>query len=305
MSTARHILISRLTSFREAAKDPALQNGPLTDTVKNEIARFLRNGLQIMIFCTLEDFLRARAIELFSTPDFTRVKFQDLPVALQKTLTMEALEAILHRGKIDSSISDPVIFCVDEIKMVGSSTAQAMPYSTYAFGKLKSNFSYEDIERLLISLKVSTPATSISSITTRCGYNITGGVKEAFKNFAGSRHSAAHDPSCAIEVTDLLESIKFAVAFCLAFDVLATVAVTRLSHSKTEEVAGNRLCIRVIYNRKTSEWAECILSGTTRGRAKRVHRLRETAYDEAWRRCKSEEMLVEQDLSGLPVGWRI
>jgi hypothetical protein len=63
--------------------------------------------------------------------------------------------------------------------------------------------------------------------------------------------------------------------------------------------------VRVIYRRKKEEWVECPLVGLKRGKTKKIYSSLEGAYEGAWKNCKDNELLVEQDSSGFPVSWRI
>jgi len=306
MSAARTKFLGRLDSFRHASEKPDLRNSSLANNLENEASRYLRNGLQIMIFCSVEDFLRERIVELLAQPRFAGVRFQNLPSELQRILMLDSTEAMINNLKYEQSISgDTISSFVREIVIISQSASENMPYSKFAFGRNKSNISFDDIDNILKAFNVSSPATGISSISMRAGFTIAGGPKNNFTNLAKKRHSAAHDSQCAIELTDLDESIKFGLAFGMSFDILATVAVINLSSSQTIQTEGNRIKLRAVCERPDGKWGEHRLEGATRKKAAHVHLTEELATIAAQARLVSSEGLIIQGRSGLPIRWFI
>ena len=75
--TARHKFIDRITTFRNAIDSGIVISEGVAETDHNKRARILRNGLAIIGYTILEDFLKTRTGEVLS--QFSSVGNESIP----------------------------------------------------------------------------------------------------------------------------------------------------------------------------------------------------------------------------------
>lgn len=75
MSNARSLFNSRIASLVNSLGIDAVQTRPLTEQAHNDVARMLRNGLAVVGFAALEDFIKSRVSEVLSEVGPTNVPF--------------------------------------------------------------------------------------------------------------------------------------------------------------------------------------------------------------------------------------
>ncbi|NUF85750.1 hypothetical protein, partial [Acinetobacter seifertii] len=123
ISTARTEYFERINSIISSFERQQIYNNFLNElspieSLHNNQARLLRNGLSISNFCFFEDFIKSRLGECLQELPNIFSDFESLPEALQQVLTINALESIQKRGEtIKRSKSTP-----DAIKFIQEHT---------------------------------------------------------------------------------------------------------------------------------------------------------------------------------------
>ena len=79
MSLARRLILERLHAFRLATQTEALVSLAPTEVDHNARAQVLRNGLAVVGFAILEDFIKSRAGEVVQRIGHGAAAFTDLP----------------------------------------------------------------------------------------------------------------------------------------------------------------------------------------------------------------------------------
>ncbi len=223
-SKARAEFISRLAAYYAAANLGALASispNPLKDP-----GRLLRNGLMIVGFAALEDFLRSRAAELLSRIRGRTTRFEDLPVSLQEVTTEAAIRAAPF-ALVGWRRAGTSLVSIQELGRALASTV-GQPYRLAGLGLYgqRSNVGDEDVAAVLKAFGVVDGWTKINAIARRAG--LPGlALKEDFKSIHLRRNAAAHQADAAVPQTELFDLVLPALAIALAYDALLSRA-TRL-----------------------------------------------------------------------------
>lgn len=220
--SAKESLLGTLSVLKDCLNDAALIDNAPTEIAHNARARMLRQGLAVLVFSTVETFIRERTGEVlqsFSNPALT---FSDLSPALQRATTLGALEGVRFRLKLQPATSI-VSWLVANLAPISGATTKVQALSNHSFGYASSNIDENDVREILKSFGVEAPWTQITALTTRVGVAILDAQAE-FESIKERRHSSAHALSGHVSYVDLQNSIRSSLAICLAFDLL-------LSHS--------------------------------------------------------------------------
>ena len=98
--SARESLLSTLAVLKDCLNDAALLVDMAPHNVAhNARARMLRQGLAVLVFSTVETFVRERTSEVLRSFTNPSLAFADLSPALQKATTLGALEGVRFRLK--------------------------------------------------------------------------------------------------------------------------------------------------------------------------------------------------------------
>ena len=97
MSVYRRNFLSVQSIILETLQQPYTVDSGVSASVDNERARLIRNGLAIMIFSSLEEFVRRRTLETLRNIDSSKVIFSDLPEKLCYMLAYGAINGIYQQ----------------------------------------------------------------------------------------------------------------------------------------------------------------------------------------------------------------
>lgn len=189
-----------------------------TDYAHNARARMLRQGLAVLVFSTVETFVRARAGEVLRSFSNPSLVFEDLPLALQKATTLGALEGVRFRLKFQPVVGR-ISWLASNLAPIANAMTQVHGLSDHSFGYSASNIEESDVKDILKSFGVEAPWEQITSITARLGIALLDAEAE-FSTIKKRRHSSAHALTGQVPYADLLASVRSALAICLAFDLL-------------------------------------------------------------------------------------
>ena len=277
-------------------------------SIHNERARLIRNGLAVMVFTSLEAFIRARVIETLRQIDNNRVAYATLPEKLRYQLSFGAINGIHHQAKRVKA-SDAIAIIQAEASMLGSlNMSNAYGVSEFVFGKDKSNISADDISQLLSGLGVKSDIwNEVGAICRRINVGSIGSWVERFKQLANERHKAAHLSSHQVPNTNLHDHVMSAFAIAAAFDIFMSIAVRQLNAGKdvvANPIANSGVGIVFVYPKSSStvEW------GVKREHGQRASRIvadRANAYLAANSLTGVSDCVVELDASSSPVAWKV
>lgn len=224
ISTSRDTFLERLRILNNALDDRLLIDQPPALVDHNERARILRNGLAIISFNILEDFIKSRVEELLYVISGCGISFSLLPLKLQDAALQESLKGIQKiAGRKKKALEDYRAFIQLETAKLAGTTTVPFNLSTLGFGWDKSNLDYDDVEAFLKAFHVVPATTNLQNITATIGCSIFS-TRAFFQNAASRRHAAAHTPTATSSLNDLKEYAINVKAFALAFDVLTSKA---------------------------------------------------------------------------------
>lgn len=182
----------------------------------------LRQGLAVLVFSTIETFIRERTGEVLRSFTNPSLAFADLSPALQKATTIGALDGVRFRLNFQPA-ADKVPWLVANLAPISAATNNLQGLSTHSFGYSGSNIDEGDVRDILKAFGVDSPWSQMTSLTSRLGV-ATLDARAEFESIKKRRHSSAHALTGHVLYADLQNSVRSSLAICLAFDLL-------LSHS--------------------------------------------------------------------------
>src|SRR5215211_6609576 len=102
MLRSREQFVGRLYAYRQAVRSEVLVSRAPTETEHNLRARVLRNGLAVVGYALLEDFLRSRTVEVVARIGDGHTSFQDLP----KGIKFAATEGVFNAARFQQRFID-------------------------------------------------------------------------------------------------------------------------------------------------------------------------------------------------------
>lgn len=307
MARAREEFLDRLTGLRSTSTQPYIVDLDPSHHEHNARARLLRNGLAVMGFTILEDFVRQRVGETTTFLAGVDVNFDDFPQKLRRSLTRGALSATLNLERTIDNVEDRVAFLMDEARVVGSSNSTVRSFSRYAFGWDRSNISADNVSHALSAFGVNRPWMQIDGLMRRFGFGVPDAQTE-FINAAKRRHAAAHDPEANIQPTDIQSFSRAATGLAVSVDALISECTRRFQARDAEFIAqsafveANSILLRYLQEGSGLRWKEVHEGGT---RAYRVHGDYRTAVRDAHARAlRNREFLVVINNTGFVTDWR-
>lgn len=268
MPSAREDYLNRMHSFKNSLSVETIKSKSLTETVHNDIARLLRNGLAVVAFAALEDFIKNRTSEVLSQIGSSNVRFSELPEALQYAATYKAISALGYQIRIRRDKSDKVSYIQDHATKIASTSTTPYAITPHAFGYDQANLGDEAVSDILKAFFVDNPWQQITHISSRL--NLTAlPLKDAFFNAASRRNQAAHVASANIPELDLSTFVNESFGIAAAFDVLISEGLKKIQERSLAHLRGQRttsesdIKFRFLRQSRGEEWKE-FLEGTTR-----------------------------------------
>ncbi len=225
MASAKENFILRIGTFNsivhpDIPEDIKLNSKALTETLHNEKVRMLRNGMSIIGFTILEDFIKRRIGEILKIIGTTGCTFNSLPEKLKEDVTFYALKGINSRAEtLKRNSEDYITFIQNETGFISSTKNSVYELSEYSIGWDKSNLNSKDISDILGTLNVEGGWNSIQRLSSIINCSILN-PDQVFKNFAMNRHKAAHNTDADSLLTDLESFIEQSKIIAFCFDSL-------------------------------------------------------------------------------------
>lgn len=206
MSSARTDLLKTLDGLEQAA-------GRLVSPVGGQDSQrsadyLLLNGLHVIAFSAVEDFIRRRAIEVVSALTHKPVTFRQLPDGLQLQILQEwikGMSAYLQRADSQSRTSTLLY----EAEVIGTTAgASQFVLSDYSFGRSQSNISLNQITNLLTALNFQRGLECLREVAGLANLSHLGAPDQIFTRLMENRHSAAHSFGLDFKLAEFLTDMK-------------------------------------------------------------------------------------------------
>lgn len=226
MSMARGQFLARISSLIRSLKIEAVASKPLTEKAHNDVARMLRNGLAVVGFAALEDFLKSRTSEVLTDVGRTHVPFRDLPEKLRFATTYEAISALSYQLSIRAK-ADRMAYVQEHAQKIASTATGAYELTPHALGFDQANLPDDAIRSVLKSFLIDDPWREMTKLSSRVGL-IALPLEETYRSAALRRNRAAHVAHADTPQTDLVQFTKEALAIAMSFDALLSRALSRM-----------------------------------------------------------------------------
>ena len=237
MSIAQENFLTRLNHLRLAFSNNTLVDKPPSNIEHNNVAKILRNGMAVVGFVTLEDFIKSRTGEILNLVSNSGRNFTDLPLKLQFATTNNLIKAFPNLLKFQETKADKISLILDQASSLASTSNTPFNLSEYTFGYSKSNISKQDIVEILKSFNIHDCWNQMSQISSRLG--LTGqNLEISFSNATTRRHSAAHNINANTPINDLTQFLTEAVGFAIAFDSLLIKAYKFIFNNENNYLDG-------------------------------------------------------------------
>jgi hypothetical protein len=226
---SRRDLYARLRAVQAALVEAAVQPaGPVS--AQDDPSRLLRNGLAVVSFAALEDFLRARTREALATLSNSGLAFGALPKKLQQAATEGALRAAISQlGFMDDKATHGMPMLQSVADAVASTSGQPYALSRYSLGYRGSNLSLADVPTVLKAFKVNGGWTQLTALASRAGFAALP-LEDFYAQVLRRRHKAAHEGGTDIPLADITSFASGARACALAFELMLGCATERVVH---------------------------------------------------------------------------
>ncbi|OYZ00137.1 MAG: hypothetical protein B7Y37_11570 [Sphingobacteriia bacterium 28-36-52] len=238
MASAKDNFILRIGTFNSIIRpnlldDIKLNSKALTETLHNEKVRMLRNGMSIIGFTILEDFIKRRIGEILKIIGTTGCNFNSLPDKLKEDVTFNALKGINNRAEtLKRNSEDYITFIQNETGFISSTKNSVYELSEYSIGWDKSNLNSKDVSDILGNLNVEGGWNSIQRLSSIINCSILN-PDQVFKNFAMNRHKSAHNTDADSLLTDLESFIDQSKIIAFCFDSLICKSLSYIRSNNT------------------------------------------------------------------------
>ncbi len=261
MAKAQQEFTDRIKSLRDACQLPTLQPLPIAPDSDKQIARLLRNGAAVIGYCCLEDFFRNRASEIADIVCAQSIPFKDLPSALQRAGTEDAIKAVAFRANLAKKRGEDSEALIQEHShYIASTRGSGYQLSPFSFASGRSNLELDDVGAIAKCFHVHKLWDQVALVAPRLGYGGMVDFKQELQDAIRERHAAAHAASHDTEIAHLLRTVDNAIAIAASWDLLLTVRARELGDTKAKhsdpETVHKRIDLRVIEMRQDGSFAE-------------------------------------------------
>lgn len=227
MPTAKTDFIERIRCLDASIEIDSVQNRALTERQHNSIARMLRNGLAVVSFASLEDFIKKRSSEAMTEVSKCTISFTELPEKLQRAATYEVLSALTYQLNLLDR-EDRASYIQEHALKIASTATPNFELSNHTFGHSQANVSNTVIGEILKCFNVEDPWRQMSKMASDLGLTSGLPLSEIFKSASIRRHKAAHVAGTDTPPTDIKQFVKEAFAIAITFDALLSKAIQKL-----------------------------------------------------------------------------
>lgn len=304
MPSAKTDFIQRIRCLDSSITSDAVTNKALSETTHNSIARMLRNGLAVVSFAALEDFIKKRSSEAMVELGRAAIPFTSLPEKLQNAATFEIVSAINYQLSFLEKTDKYQYIQLQAQKIASTATANyELPDHTFAHGQ--ANVGHAVIGDILKCFNVDDPWRQISTIASSTG--LTGlPLVESYKNASQRRHRAAHVAAADTPQNDISQFVSEAFAIAMGFDSLLSKSIQKFQSRDSDHIRGTtkinstNIQFRVVKH-TDGYWKEFINSN--RKAFRRSTSLEEIRAAATNRAHTNQQLYLELDINGLISNW--
>lgn len=245
MPTAKQNFINRISSFEKIVSpanplDSVLISRALTEIEHNEKVKMLRNGMAIIAFTILEDFIKKRIGEIFKEVGTTHVSFPSLPSKIREAATVSALKGIQNRADtLRRNAEDHITFIQNETRFISSTQDAVYEFSEFSLGWDKSNISADDIKQFLNIFGIKNGWGKIQQVSSAINVTLLN-PEDTFKNAASRRHKAAHNAAADSLLIDLQDFVNQSKVIALGFDCLLSKSLKFIASNDSDFLNENK-----------------------------------------------------------------
>jgi hypothetical protein len=308
MFATRKALFERLEGYEKALQQESIVTKSLSEIPHNAQARLFRNGLAVVSFAMLEDFIKERTAEITQQVGNGVTAFADLPHALRVAATAGVTKALNFQSKLlDRRSNDYFAHYQTHSEMIASTKQSRFRISPFAFGYDQPNLNAEAVKNILTSFHIKDPWNAIRAVSIQTGVGIPA-LKETFENAMYRRHKAAHNADTDIELSDLSAFATEIRGIALSIDLLLSLALRKMLDGEhgfldgSDKITSDMIDLRVIsFDSSTKMWRE-VVSGKKRATAR--NKDFETLKVDCFKRARPRQQgVVVHNARGLPKEW--
>jgi hypothetical protein len=268
MPAAKSNFLERIAILKRTLSSDFLRDNGVAVSTHNEKARILRNGISIIAFTILEDFIKDRTGEVLQSIGTSSINFNSLNQEIQQAATINALRSIQERANnLKRGNEDWLTFIQNETSQIASTSGFPYSISKFSLGWDKSNLSKDDIPKFMKILNVEGGWNSIRHVTTNANVTLVG-PDNFFLNAANRRHKAAHNPNANSLYSDLIDFYRDVKSFAFAYDALISKGLAHIIANNPINVTHNHITLRFLI-KDSGVWKEY---NSTSGRPIRTDR---------------------------------
>jgi hypothetical protein len=222
------------------------------------------NGIHVIAFAALEDFLRRRAFEVVSWLGKSGVRFEKFPESLRKFILEETIKGINFSISRTDDEDRITMLQLQGLLLESTSNANAnFDPSEFVFGKSQSNISTKQIGELLSAFQVPGVLESFTTIASLANMSHLGAPIQTFARLAKNRHRAAHGFGLDYRLQDFITDVRSGLPLCaFTFDTCISQCVFQMaeSYSKNQVLSSfqvNTIVLRRFeFDMAVSKWQE-------------------------------------------------
>ena len=299
-------LLARLSATRLLVTGESLFiDDRVGETPHNIRARFLRSGLIVQMYASLEAYLK-ETFRLFcddlANCNHNYTDFPDTLKALFTTRAVGGLSGLLRRTSTD----DRLRVSEQEIGSLGLHVSMPPKFSALGFGYETPNINADGVESLMKAIGFKAVWRLVDDVCAGAGIGASN-AKDAMKNFLACRNRAAHDPTAIFATSDVEQSSQSAFVIAISIDILLTygISVAKASQRWTDVARALESPVfgfRFIDEGSDGRWRERMgPSGSTyRSHASEVDARREAGA----RAARNGQVLIIRDTRLRPYDWK-
>jgi hypothetical protein len=307
MTLARTDFITRIDSLNKSVSSDSVKSKSITPENEdhNSIAKLLRNGLAVVSFASLEDFIKQRSAEAMSEIGGIGIEFTDLPEKLQQAATYEAIKAFGFQLSFRDK-TEKISYVQEHAFHVASTSNSTFQLSPHTFAHAQSNVTADTIRKVLGCFNVKNPWLQMTRLASMLGLTALP-LEETYKAASQRRHKAAHSASTDTPQSDVKQFVNEAFAIAISFDLLLTKALQKFSSgdadylNSVKEITSENISFRMV-RFKNNSWKE--YRGTST-RAYRSSQIQSTIVTNSIARAENnKEAYVQFTKDNLIKDWR-
>jgi hypothetical protein len=222
MSEARSQLLQRLRALELGIDNASVAQHPTTEADHNQVASLFRQGMAVVAFVALEDFIKRRTSEAMSQISQCGITFSDLPEKLRKATTYGAINSVAFQLKIRPP-EEREAYAQESTGSIFSTLSENYNLYEHSFGFDASNINADTISHFLTSICVPSTWQNLTSLAAELELGLD--LRSRFMSSADLRHKAAHIPNANIAVGELETLRKNCIAISICFDAITETAI--------------------------------------------------------------------------------